>query len=72
MDKELETLCTVKEACYTEKAGRTTVYKRIKLGFYKAYKIGGSTRLSVASLKAYRQQFQPTAAAAISDGGARE
>jgi hypothetical protein len=65
MSKELEALCTIKEACFTEKACRTTIHKRIKLGFYKAYKIGGSTRLSVASLRAYRQQFLPTPPAAI-------
>jgi excisionase family DNA binding protein len=51
----LEEGCTIKEACLSEKAGRTTIYKRIKLGVYRAYKIGGSTRVSVASIKAYRQ-----------------
>jgi hypothetical protein len=51
---ELEPLCTIKEACFTEKAGRTTIYRRIKQGAYKKYKIGGSTRLSVASIKAFR------------------
>jgi excisionase family DNA binding protein len=51
---KLEELCTIKQACFSEQAGRTTIYKRIKEGHYKAYKIGGSTRLSVASLKAYR------------------
>ena len=53
----LDALCTIKEACLSEKAGRTTIYKRIKLGIYEAYKIGGSTRLTVASIKAYRQRL---------------
>ena len=42
MTKELEDLCTIKQACFSEKAGRTTVNKRIKEGHYKAFKIGGS------------------------------
>jgi excisionase family DNA binding protein len=54
MGTDLDQLCTIKQACYTEKAGRTTIYKRIKAGHYVAYKIGGSTRLSLASIKAYR------------------
>ena len=52
MTKDLEELCTIKDACFTEKAGRTTVYKRIKEGYYQAFKLGSSTRLSVASIKA--------------------
>lgn len=53
----LEELCTIKQACFTEKCGRTTLYKRIAEGHYKAVKIGKSTRIVVASLKAYRQPF---------------
>lgn len=54
-EMKLEELCTIKQACFSEQAGRTTIYKRIKEGHYKAFKIGGSTRLSIVSLKAYRQ-----------------
>ncbi len=61
---QLEELCTIKQACFSEKAGRTTIYKRIKEGHYKAIKIGGSTRLTVASLKAYRQAVAATHAKA--------
>lgn len=57
---QLEELCTIKQACFSEKAGRTTIYKRIKEGHYKAIKIGGSTRLTLASLKAYRVNFPET------------
>lgn len=56
----LEELCTVKQACFTEKCGRTTLYKRIAEGHYTAVKIGKSTRIVVASLKAFRQPY-PTA-----------
>jgi excisionase family DNA binding protein len=68
MDKESDTLCTVKEACFTEKAGRTTIYKRIKEGHYRAFKIGGSTRISVASLRAYRKPKVPTGIAPAATG----
>jgi excisionase family DNA binding protein len=57
MTKDLEDLCTIKQACFSEKAGRTTIYNRIKEGHYKAYKIGGSTRLSLASVREYRRQL---------------
>ncbi len=59
--EKLEELCSIKDACFTEKAGRTTIYKRIKEGHYKAFKIGGSTRLTVASLKAYRKAVATSA-----------
>ena len=52
-------LCTVKEACFSEKCGRTTIYKRVNAGVYVAVKIGGSTRLIVASLLAYRRRIEP-------------
>ena len=58
MSERLEQLCTVKEACYSERAGRTTIYARIRAGHYKAVKIGGSTRLLVSSLKAYRRLLE--------------
>ena len=62
----LEELCTVKQACFTEKCGRTTLYKRIAEGHYIAVKIGGSTRLVVASLKAYRRTFGSNTPSSIS------
>ena len=64
MDNESEKLCTIKEACLSEKAGRTTIHKRINAGIYKKYKIGGSTRLSVASILAYRKLVTPPVAKA--------
>lgn len=65
MSERLEQLCTVKEACYSERAGRTTIYARIRAGHYKAVKIGGSTRLLVSSLKAFRKTLEANAPAAI-------
>lgn len=77
MTKDLEDLCTIKQACFSEKAGRTTIYMRIKEGHYTAYKIGGSTRLTLASLRAYRRLREVSIAnadpaAAISSGAAHE
>lgn len=63
--KNLETLCTIKDACFTEKAGRTTIYKRIKEGHYKAFKIGGSTRLTLSSIQAYRKVVESQSQAAL-------
>ena len=59
---QLEELCTIKQACFSEKAGRTTIYKRIKEGHYTAYKIGGSTRLTMASIKLFRKTLNPSKA----------
>lgn len=58
MSELLEQLCTIKQACFSEKAGRTTVYARIRAGHYQAVKIGGSTRLLVSSLKAFRKRLE--------------
>jgi len=54
---KLEDLCTIKQACFSEQAARSTIHKRIKLGIYKAYKIGGSTRISIESIRSYRRKI---------------
>ena len=54
MHNQLEEVCTIKDAQFTEKCSRSTVNKRIKAGIYIAYKIGRSVRITVASIKAYR------------------
>jgi hypothetical protein len=55
----LPEVCTIREACRTEKCGRTSVYKRINEGHYVAYKTGSRTLLDVASLRAYRKRYKP-------------
>lgn len=52
----LEEICTIADACISEKCCRTTIYERIWSGDYEALKMGRSTRLLVRSLKAFRDR----------------
>jgi excisionase family DNA binding protein len=51
--------CTINQACVALAVSRTTVYQLIRERKIEARKIGGATRISVASIKEYHDS-QPT------------